>query len=149
MSDYSVKIKAFSELDTGELYELLRLRSAVFVVEQNCVYQDLDDLDYESRHIFIRRANGRMAAYARVFWKRNEVWTAQIGRMVSAKRGEGLGKAVLEAAIREAKRIGAKQAYITAQEYAIGFYEKAGFKVCGPVFMEDGIPHVEMRLALE
>lgn len=142
------KIKVFSELSPSELYEILRLRSAVFVVEQNCVYQDLDGLDQGARHIFIPNADGSCAACARVYEKADEPGTMQIGRVVSKDRKKGLGMAVLRAAIEECKKLGAREAYIEAQCYAVGFYEKAGFAVTGEVFLEDGIPHVEMRRGL-
>ncbi len=148
MNGYELQIKRFSELTAKELYEILRLRSAVFVVEQNCVYQDLDGLDQAAVHIFIPNADGSCAACARVCEKADEPGTMQIGRVVSKERGKGLGMAVLRAAIDECRRLGASEVYIEAQQYALGFYEKAGFAVTSEVFLEDGIPHVQMRLAL-
>ena len=148
MDAITPKIKVFSELGPSELYELLRLRSAVFVVEQNCVYQDLDGLDQAAAHIFIPNADGSCAACARVCEKADEPGTMQIGRVVSKERGKGLGMAVLRAAIGECRRLGAREVYIEAQQYAIGFYEKAGIAVTSETFLEDGIPHVQMRLGL-
>lgn len=140
-------IKSFGELTVEELYEVLELRSKVFVVEQNCVYQDIDGVDRIARHVFIPGESG-VLAYARVHPKADESGVFRLGRIVTDARGQGFGMAVLTAALSEAKRLGAKSAYIEAQEYAIGFYEKAGFAVTSGVFLEDGIPHVEMRLVL-
>jgi Predicted acyltransferase len=148
MNGYELQIKRFSELTAKELYEILRLRSAVFVVEQNCVYQDLDGLDEGAVQLFLRRADGSCAACARVHEKPDEPGVFRIGRIVSAERGRGLGMRILLAAVEECRRLGAREIYIEAQEYAIGFYEKAGFAVTSGVFLEDGIPHVEMRLGL-
>ena len=89
-----------------------------------------------------------MTAYARIHRKADEPGVYRIGRVVSERRGEGLGRSVLEAAIAEARRLGAAGLYIEAQVYAVGFYEKVGFRVTGAEFLEDGIPHVEMRREL-
>ena len=109
MNGYELQIKRFSELTAKELYEILRLRSAVFVVEQNCVYQDLDGLDEGAVQLFLRRADGSCAACARVCEKADEPGTMQIGRVVSKERGKGLGMAVLRAAIDECRRLGARE----------------------------------------
>lgn len=141
-------IKNFSELTTKELYEILKVRAAVFVVEQNCVYQDLDDIDYRSIHVFYRRED-EIAAYLRIFEKDREKGIFQIGRVLTVKRGIGLGEKIMREAIAAAKKqIDAKQIKLEAQVYAIGFYEKVGFEVCSGEFLEDGIPHVEMKKVL-
>lgn len=138
-------IKNFSELTTKELYEILKVRAAVFVVEQNCVYQDLDDIDYRSIHVFYR-GEDEIAAYLRIFEKDREKGIFQIGRVLTVKRGIGLGEKIMREAIAAAKKqIDAKQIKLEAQVYAIGFYEKVGFEVCSGEFLEDGIPHVEMK----
>ena len=138
--------KFFNELTAAELYEILRTRSEIFVVEQNCVYQDPDGRDYDSLHVFFEE-NGRVPACLRSFMKDSE--TAQMGRVVTLVHGQGLGEKLLRAGIGE---IIAKQApkriFIEAQCQAVGFYEKAGFRVCSEPFMEDGIPHVGMILDL-
>ncbi len=139
-------IKTFQELTTTELYEILKLRSAVFVVEQNCVYQDIDDIDYRSLHVFRVDEAGHMEAYLRVFEKKDEPGVAQIGRVLTAKRGIGLGSEILREGIRVAnERLGMQSLYLEAQQYAIGYYEKSGFRVCSEPFLEDGILHVQMR----
>ncbi len=148
MDEMTVFVKSFDELTLRELYELLRLRSKVFVVEQECAYQDLDGHDYESRHLFALRLDGSCSAYARLHWKDRDSGTVRLGRVVNDDRGVGLGMKLLTAAIEEARAMGAKEIYIEAQRYAVGFYEKAGFTVTSKPFLEDGISHVSMRLYL-
>ncbi|MBQ7060606.1 MAG: GNAT family N-acetyltransferase [Clostridia bacterium] len=139
----AVLIKSFDELTLTELHDLLRLRCEVFVFEQSCAYRDIDGLDPISKHVFIKDGGG-IAAYARICPEADGVF--KIGRVVSKTRGEGLGMRVLRAAVEECTALGAKEIRIEAQVYAVGFYEKAGFAVRGEAFLEDGIPHIEMRL---
>lgn len=148
MDEMTVFVKTFDELSTRELYEILALRSKVFVEEQVCAYQDLDGLDYESVHLFAMRMDGSCSAYARLHWKDADSGTVRLGRVVNDERGVGLGMKLLNAAIDQARAMGAREIYIEAQRYAIGFYEKAGFTVTSKPFLEDGIPHVTMRLPL-
>lgn len=134
--------KLFSELTTKELYEILKARAEIFVVEQNCVYQDLDGRDYESLHIF-QEENGNVTAYLRAFFKDDS--TVQVGRVLTLRHGTGLGGKLLEEGIRIIReRMKPERLYVEAQCYAIGYYEKAGFRVCSDEFLEDGIPHVRM-----
>lgn len=143
-----LKIKTFEELTTKELYEILKSRAEIFVVEQNCVYQDLDGTDYRSVHVFYENEEGRTAAYLRLFSK-EEKSIVQMGRVLTLKHGAGLGKKILQEGIKVAKmKMQAEKIYIEAQKYAIGFYEQAGFEVCSEEFLEDGIPHVEMIRSL-
>ena len=139
-------IRDFEALSAGELYDLLQARAAVFVVEQTCPYQDLDGMDQQSTHVYYKE-DGKIAAYLRVF--RLDDTTAKIGRVLTIRRGQGLGLPLLEAGIREARKLpGVTSVYIEAQSYAVGFYEKAGFRVEGDEFLEDCIPHKGMRLML-
>lgn len=139
-----MKSKFFSELTTRELYEILKARAEIFVVEQNCVYQDLDGRDYQSLHVFFEE-NGTVQAYLRAFLK--DAKTVQLGRVLTIKHGTGLGARLLRAGIEQArKRFNPDQFYIVAQHYAVGYYEREGFRVCSEVFLEDGIPHVGMEL---
>ena len=138
-------IKKFDELTITELYEILKARAEVFVVEQNCVYQDLDDTDYNSLHVFLEE-DGKVKAYLRAFIKAN-AGTVQIGRVLTTVRGIGLGLDILKKGIEAVKNeFCADKIYIEAQTYAIGFYEKVGFQVVSDEFLEDGIPHVAMEL---
>jgi len=142
-------IKTFAELDTRELYAILKARSEVFVVEQNCVYQDLDGIDLDALHLYTLDG-GELTAYLRVFMQNGSTKTARLGRVLTVKRGCGLGLDLTLRGIRAAKEIfGAREICIEAQVYAIGFYEKAGFRVCSEEFLEDGIPHVKMILPLD
>ena len=139
-------VKKFDRLAPREVYEILQVRSAVFVVEQTCVYQDIDGIDLEAWHVFLRDDRG-IRAYLRAFWK--EEATAQLGRVLTLDRGEGLGMEVLQAGIRTVQdEMGAEKIFIEAQTYTIDFYGKVGFRVSGAEFLEDGIPHVPMELEL-
>ena len=135
--------KSFDDLTTRELYEILKARSAIFVVEQNCVYQDIDGLDPESLHVFFED-DGRITAYLRAFIK--EPGVVQMGRVLTVDRGIGLGGKLLEAGIEEIRaRFHPAKIYIEAQSYAFGFYAREGFRVTSEEFLEDGIPHVKME----
>lgn len=146
--------KYFNQLTTTELYEILKVRAEIFVVEQNCVYQDLDGIDYRSLHIFYEES-GRVLAYLRAFEKETKinenanVSTVQMGRVLTLEHGKGLGGKLLKEGIRLIKeKMQPKYIYIEAQCYAIGYYEREGFEVCSEEFLEDGISHVQMILEL-
>ena len=139
-------IKHFDELNTTELYEILKTRFEIFVTEQECIYQDLDDKDQIAYHVFCWNSSGRVAACLRVFWKDKDAGVAQIGRVVTLEHGKGLGRKLLHTGVEFAiEQMKAKKIYLEAQEYAIGYYRKEGFEVVSETFMEDGIPHVKME----
>lgn len=139
-----IKVKQFEELSTTELYEILRARFEVFVIEQECVYLDIDGIDYRSLHIFCEE-NGKVVACLRAYEKEKDV--IQMGRVLTTKRGIGLGAKLLKYAIEEIdRRFHPKQIFIESQTHAVGFYEREGFKVCSDEFMDAGVPHVEMIL---
>lgn len=141
--------KTFDELTNRELYEILRAREAVFVVEQNCPYYDIDGLDYPSLHMFYKDEDGSVQACLRIFEKVDEPGTMQIGRLVTVARGVGLGGKILHQAVEWIREnCDANGIYLEAQQYAIGFYAKEGLQVVSDPFLEDGIPHVQMRLQL-
>lgn len=143
-----LKVKYFNELTTTELYEILKSRNEIFVVEQNCIYQDLDDIDYRSLHIFYE-SNERIEAYLRVFVKDSASNTVQMGRVLTLTHGTGLGGQLLKEGISQIKeKLNPSSIYIEAQCYATGFYEREGFVISSDEFLEDGIPHVEMILKL-
>ena len=140
-------LKSFNELTIVELYEILKVRVKIFVVEQKCAYQEIDDIDYKSLHVFYK-CNDNVTAYLRIFEKEKGI--IQIGRVLTAEHGKGLGGKILKEAVSLIKeQMKPKKIYLEAQCYAVGFYEKEGFKVCSKEFLEDGIPHVEMTLNLE
>lgn len=136
--------KTFRELTTDELYELLRVRSDVFVVEQNCVYQDLDYDDQKAIHLWLT-VEDKVVALARVCPADTHMKEISIGRVISTERGKGYGKQIMLHAIDAAiEHFDAKRIDIEAQEYAKGFYEGIGFKQSSEKFMLDGIPHIKM-----
>ena len=140
-----MRSRYFDELSTKELYEILRARAEIFVVEQNCVYQDLDGIDYESLHVFAEEG-GKVTAYLRAFYKDKD--TVQMGRVLTLRHGEGLGGKLLREGIAQIRaRMQPAKICIDAQCYATGFYEREGFRVCSEEFLEDGIPHVQMVLS--
>lgn len=136
--------KTFQELSIDELYELLRVRADVFVVEQNCPYQDLDSDDQTAIHLWLT-VGEKTVALARVCPKGTHMEEISIGRVITTERGKGYGKQIMLAAIDAAKEsLGATLIVIEAQEYARVFYEKVGFVQSSGVFMLDGIPHIKM-----
>lgn len=140
--------KYFNELTVDELYEIIKLRVDVFVVEQNCAYSDLDDLDQNSIHVF-GKVDGRIVAYCRVI-KRGDLPHEKIGRVLATERRKGYATAVVKKAIEVSKKdFGSKIIDIGAQVYARSLYEKIGFVAYGEEFLEDGIPHIAMRLTIE
>ena len=139
-------IKKFDRLTPREVYEILKIRTAVFVVEQECPYQEVDGTDYDSLHVWLEE-DDEIVAYLRVFERDAENGTVQIGRVLSKRRGEGLGAKVMGYGIEAAQlEMGAKAIFIEAQTYALDFYKKFGFVPCGEEFLEDGIPHTPMTL---
>ncbi|SDA27780.1 ElaA protein [Ruminococcus sp. YE71] len=143
----TIKVRYFDELTLRELYEILRARSEVFVVEQECVCQDMDRKDYDSLHVFAEEDDGSVGGCLRLFQRDED--TVQLGRVVTVEHGKGLGGLLLHEGVRQArKHFTAKKIYLEAQCYAIGYYRKAGFEVCSGEFILDGIPHVSMELEL-
>ena len=150
-------IKTFDELTTGELYEILKARFDVFVMEQHCFYLDMDDIDYHAIHIFMTESQ-QVMAYARLFPQSftpelpipqpNEKDAWHFGRLLTRRRGIGLGKQMVETILQVAEQNHVKTIYIEAQTHAIGFYEKFGFQVISEPFEEAGIMHVEMKKML-
>ena len=139
-------IKSFNKLSTNELYAILRLRSEVFVVEQDCVYQDLDDKDKKALHV-IGWFDSTIVAYTRVFDINLYFNEASIGRVVVNQkyRSKGFGKDIMEASIIAIKSYyNQNKIKISAQTYLIKFYKELGFKERGKPYLEDGIPHTVM-----
>lgn len=141
-----IQVKTFSELSTIELYNLLQLRSEVFVVEQDCVYQDIDGKDQNSLHV-IGFKNNNVVAYTRVFKPGDYFEYASIGRVVVAadERQHKYGYDIMNASI-EAIKIHYNEdcIKISAQTYLKRFYNNLGFKEIGEEYLEDGIPHIAM-----
>jgi len=134
--------KTFDELTNRELYSILQARAQVFVVEQECAYQDLDDLDYDSLHIFFED-EGRILAYMSAL--EVEGSAVKIRRVLTTDRGKGLGRTIMEEGMRIIEeRFHPQKMILEAQSYAVGFYERSGFTVCSDEFLLDGIPHKAM-----
>ena len=141
-------VKRFEELSLEELYEILKVRAEVFIVEQNCVYQDVDDKDKHSYHVYLKDDTG-IKAYLRVIDKGISFEDVSIGRVLTVNRGCGLGKRIMLEGIKIAKeKMNAERIIIEAQSYAKEFYEKVGFKKVSDDFMMDGILHIKMVLDL-
>ena len=141
MHNITVTVKDFNDLSLKELYEILRVRCEVFLLEQNIVCQDLDRVDYVSRHYYIED-DGEIIAYLRAY-KTDE--GVQIGRVLTLKRGVGLGRRIMEYAMDDIKKnFCHKTMLLHSQTHAIGFYQKLGFNVVSDVFDEEGVPHVTM-----
>lgn len=139
-------VKRFEELTVDELYGLLRLREQVFIIEQDCVYPDLDNKDPKAIHIF-GKSNGKIIAYSRIFKSGDYFETASIGRVVTDKnfRNQKLGYVLMQKSIEEVKnRLNEDFITISAQCYLLGFYESLGFVPVGEEYLEDGIPHKRM-----
>lgn len=141
-----ILVKDFSELNTVELYDILSLRAAVFVVEQQCAYQDLDGKDQKAIHI-MGYSGDDLLAYTRVFAPGDYFNEASIGRVVvSGKaRGKGYGKEIMEASIGMVERkFKEKSISLSAQTYLVKLYRELGFNEVGEEYLEDGIPHIRM-----
>ena len=139
-------IKSFSELNTNELYQILQLRAEVFVVEQDCVYQDVDGKDQKSLHVFGTK-NNKIIAYTRIFKPGDYFKNASIGRVVvvASERKFGFGHDVMKASILAIKNYFKEDIItISAQVYLKKFYESHGFYQVGKDYLEDGISHIEM-----
>ncbi len=141
-------LKKFSELSVSELYAIMQLRNEVFVVEQNCVYQDADDKDQQSMH-FCGWHQHKLAAYARIIPKGISYAEASIGRVVTspAFRGTGTGSQLMKHSINHTfKEFDCTEIKIGAQLYLNHFYTSLGFIQCSDEYLEDGIPHIAMIL---
>lgn len=141
--------KRFSELDSNELYEILKLRFDVFVLEQECLYQEIDNLDQDAIHIYIKDGED-IVAYLRVLDRKVESEDVAIGRVIAKNRRQGLGTLVLKEGIKAAKEFfDAHAIYLEAQSYAKEFYENQGFVLISDEFLLDDISHIKMRLVIK
>lgn len=140
------QLKTFDELSLAELYRLLQLRNAVFIVEQTCPFQDLDDKDQQSYH-FMGMQENRLVAYTRLLPAGLAYEEPSIGRVVTADtvRGSGIGRELMQRSIDAAERLfGKVPVRIGAQLYLQRFYESFGFEKCSDIYLEDGIEHIYM-----
>jgi len=137
----------FSSLNTDQLYGLLQLRSEVFVVEQYCVYQDIDGKDQKALHV-LGTVEGNIVAYTRIFKPGDYLEKAAIGRVVVAPdfRKRDFGKAIMQASIAAVENhFNTTAIGLSAQTYLLNFYNDLGFSALGETYLEDGIPHIYME----
>lgn len=144
-----MEIKKYQELSVDELYDILSLRNEVFIVEQNCVYQDIDYIDQSSYHVYIKE-NNKIIAYARLIEPGITYKDSlSIGRVLVKKdnRKQGLANDLLLFVIEQASLLyPSLDIAISAQSYLLNFYSTLGFKQVSEEYLEDGIPHIKMIL---
>lgn len=141
-------VKRFDELTTKELYEILKARAAIFIMEQQINYQDMDNIDYDAYHCFYME-DDKVVAYLRAF-NAGEENTLQIGRVLTLNHGNGLGKKLMEESIAYLRaNTDAQKITMHAQKHAVGFYEKIGFQTIGDEFIEEEVVHITMYLNLK
>ena len=140
----NLQVKFFEELTTRELYEIVRSRTEIFLLEQHIICQDFDGVDYDALHCFLEE-NGKVLAYLRAYPVGEG--TVKIGRVLSITHGKGHGtKLMTESLPLIWEKLSCEKAIIHAQKQAQGFYEKLGFVVTSPDYLEEGIPHATMEL---
>ena len=142
----SIFVKSFEELSKLELYKILRLRAEVFIVEQDCVYQDVDDKDQKALHVILKKSE-EIIGYTRLFWPGDYFKEASIGRVVISKkeRLNNYGSELMKASILAiSEKMKEKKIKISAQTYLKNFYNNLGFLESGKEYLEDGIPHIVM-----
>jgi len=141
-----IKIKTYDELSTAELYEMLRARTAVFVVEQECAYQEVDNKDQIALHV-MGMEDDKLIAYSRIFNAGDYAPEASVGRVLVdfSHRNRGLGQEIMKASLEAVKsHFKTNKVMVSAQRYLVKFYEELGFQISGEPYLEDGIPHIKM-----
>jgi len=147
MSNGTWFLRSFDDLSNDELYNILKLRNAIFIVDQQCAFADLDGKDQTDCYHLFCTSNGQIVAYARIFGPEQIYQEPCLSRVCTSldQRGKGLGKELLKRAIDEMSRLfPGRSIRIGAQLYLKTFYESFGFKVDGNLYIEDGIEHIEM-----
>lgn len=139
-------VKNFSQLTTKELYEILKVRSQVFMLEQEIRCLDMDGVDLDSRHYYLEE-DGKILAYLRAYYIDDS--TVKIGRVLTIKRGVGLGADIMRRAISDIRQnMPCRKIHIDAQKHAVGFYEKLGFAPVSGEFLEEGVVHIAVQIEL-
>lgn len=137
--------KSFEELSKEELYEILKARCEIFIVERGMRCQDMDEMDFVARHFYLEE-EGKILAYLRAFYDESK-GAVKIGRVLTITHGLGLGAKLMSGAIADIKKnMQTSKIYVDAQKHAIGFYAKMGFKAVSDEFLEEGVLHVRMEL---
>ena len=136
------QLKTFDQLTTHELFEIYKARVAVFVVEQHCAYPEVDDNDLIATHLFAKHGT-KLTAYCRIIPEQDGI---HIGRVLvdEQARGQGLARQLLQTALSHCDNT--QDIYVQAQAHLQDFYRSLGFKPISAVYLEDGIPHLDMRL---
>lgn len=140
-------VKRYSELTKDDLYEIIKSRISVFIVEQKCKYLDLDDKDKKSYHIYIKN-DGMLKAYLRLIEPGVHFEEASIGRVLTTERGKGYANIILKKAIDISKNKLKSNIRLNSQSYVKNMYKKLGFEQVSEEFLEAGIPHVQMLLKI-
>ena len=141
----SVILKSFKDLNKEELYKLIKLRIEVFVVEQKCPYQDLDDLDQDAEHMWIEEA-GEIISYLRINSGGTKFKEPSLGRIVTKEkyRNKGFATRLIHEALKVIQENYGMPVMISAQSYLQNYYQAFGFETCSEEYLEDDIPHVNM-----
>ncbi len=134
--------KSFCELTNREVYEILKSRAKVFMFEQKIWYLDMDNVDYNAKHLFLEE-NGEVVAYLRAF-KGETDGEMHIGRVLSVEHNKGLGSSLMNNALEYFKANDTQSVVLNSQIPAVRFYQKLGFNTIGEEFIEAGIPHIKM-----
>ena len=146
--NYNFHFKFFSELSTTELYCLLQLREEVFVIEQNCIYKDIDTIDINCFHLLMTKGS-ELIGYCRIIEPGTKFINSSIGRVIIKQtyRGRKLGLPLMKEAIMQCKKKWPNSGIsISAQAHLTSFYSSLGFEVKGEIYDEDGIPHIKMEI---
>ena len=145
----NVLVKSFKELTKEELFQIFKLRVSVFIVEQNCAYQEIDEWDIVSHHVLLKE-DDEILGYLRILPPNTVFDSVSLGRVIAVKRRQGIGTKLVAEGIEAAKRLyQPKSITIEPQTYAKGLYEKLGFQQTSDEFLEDGIPHIQMKLHIK
>jgi ElaA protein len=145
-----ITVFKYQDLSPDRLYEILKLRSEVFVVEQKCAYQDLDNKDEKALHL-VGEENNKIIAYTRIFKKGDFFKYSSIGRVLVKKdyRNKNYGRKIMKSSIDRLKKDPKEEKIeLSAQKYLLKFYSELGFEKVGEEYLEDNIPHVKMILKI-
>ena len=145
-----ITVFKYQELGQERLYEILKLRLEVFVVEQKCAYQDLDNKDEKALHL-VGEENNKIIAYTRIFRKGDFLKNSSIGRVLVKKeyRNKDYGRIIMRRSIEKLKEDPKEEKIeLSAQKYLLKFYSELGFEKKGEEYLEDNIPHVKMILKI-
>lgn len=140
--------KTFDELTNRQVYEILKSRTEIFLLEQDIRCQDMDDVDYQSLHCFMEEGN-RVIAYLRIYYKDMDCKIVKIGRVLTLTHRNGLGRELMIRSLAIVRdKMPCEAIHVDAQVQASGYYEKMGFRQISEEFMEEGIPHILMEMKL-